>query len=99
KGCGSAILRSENQKERKGIFVKRYPKVLAALLASVTLFSTAASAAEGFAGWNAENKDDAWTVYTTTDWNSMAEYLVLENNASSTQALNLSNKVNSLRNT
>lgn len=52
--------------------MKRYPKVLAALLASVTLCSTAASAAEGFAGWNAENKDDAWTVYTTTDWNSMA---------------------------
>ena len=84
------------KEERKG---KRYPKVIAAVLAATTLFSTVASAAEGFAGWNAENKDDAWTVYTTTDWNSMAEYMVLENNSSSTQALHLSTKVNSLRNT
>lgn len=77
--------------------MKRYPKVLAALLISVTLTSTVAYAAEGFAGWNDETKDDAWSVYTTTDWKSMADDLILENTSSSTQALKLSTEVNSLR--
>lgn len=78
--------------------MRRYKKVLVAVLVTVSVMSTVSLAAEGFAGWNEETKDDVWTVYATTDWNSMADLLVLENNTSSTQALHLSAKVNSLRN-
>lgn len=37
-------------------------------------------------GWNEENKENAWTVYATTDWTRMNEYLNFANEESTIKA-------------
>ena len=77
-----------------------YKNTLACLLsASIFCNGIIASAAETetFAGWNQSNREDAWAVYTMTDWKSMKEYLELDNLKSKTDAVNLSFRVSKLR--
>lgn len=76
--------------------MKRY-RFIPIALACVIFGSTCVHAAEGFAGWNEDNKENAWSVYTTTDWKSMADDLIIDNVSSKTQALHLSTSVNNLR--
>lgn len=57
-------------------------KKLTAILMGVCLLIGSAVPAfasdDSFAGWDDETKEDAWTVYSTTEWTQVQEYLILD---------------------
>lgn len=62
-------------------------KILAAILAAVLLCCVPVFAdEEAWEGWNDENKENAWTVYATTNWTAMSEYLNFANEESTIKA-------------
>lgn len=81
---------------------RKYKKIIACLI-GISIFSNAvianAANTEAFKGWDQLNREDAWAVYTMTDWKSMKEYMELDNLKSKTNAVNLSVRVEKLRNT
>ena len=82
------------------MFRKRWKKYIAAALCIVTFSSSAmigVSAAGNFEGWNDDNRMNVWDVYTITDWKSMKDDLVLGNEKSTTEAIQISPQVEALR--
>ena len=70
--------------------------VTCVMVAAITS-NMAFAADDSFKGWNEDNKNDVWDVYTVTDWSSMKEDLILDNAKSKTEAVNISRKTESLR--
>ena len=50
-----------------------------------------------FKGWNEEKKEEAWTVYVTTDWSKYQNELILDRPDPETSTLKISNKVEEYR--
>ena len=48
--------------------MKKHSQMIASLLAFVMIFPTAAFAGTDWEGWDAEKRDDAWTVFDMTEW-------------------------------
>lgn len=81
---------------------QKYKKTIACILSASILCSGAivnAAETETFAGWDQSNREDAWEVYSMTDWNSMKEYLEMDNLKSKTDVVNISFRVEMLRDT
>ena len=41
---------------------------------------------DAFEGWNSDTKEDAWTVYTTTEWATVQDQLLLGQASTSMKA-------------
>ena len=48
--------------------MKKHSQMIASLLAFVMIFPTATFAGTDWEGWDAEKRDDAWTVFDMTEW-------------------------------
>ena len=82
--------------------IKRKATKLTALILSITLLAaTPVAAAEDtdFEGWDETTKEDAWSVYTTTDWRPFIKDLNIETANSSTGTVNISSKTAKLKDT
>lgn len=81
--------------------IKRKAKKFTALILSVaTLVATPVFAEDtDFEGWNEDTKENAWSVYTTTDWRPFVKDLNIETANSSTSTINISSKTMALKDT
>lgn len=48
--------------------MNKYKQIIALLLALTLIFPTSASAGTDWEGWDAENRDDVWSVFDMTEW-------------------------------
>lgn len=76
----------------------RFVAGLLSICLLATAFASPVFAADTFKGWNKETKEDAWTVFAMTDWESMKEYLILDQ-VKSKMSVKVSRKTEKLRET
>lgn len=89
---------SRNEFMKRTKVKKGVAMLLSICILSLTV-STSFAKDEEFDGWDEEAKDDAWTVFAVTDWNSVKDDLVFAELKNGTEVLNISKKVEKLRNT
>lgn len=70
---------------------------LAGVLSSISCVPVAAN--DAFEGWDDDTKGDAWAVYTTTDWASMQDKLILNLSVSSSMKADVSATTRALEST
>ena len=64
---------------------KRFKGIIATILI-LSMTATTAYAADTFAGWNSDNKRDAWDVYANTEWVRIQDDLILDGLVGSAKA-------------